>query len=319
MALQSIGLIGLGNAGGPIGERLLQKGYKLKVYDTNKAAIDALVKQGATGVDSPGATVSDVTFTVVPGSPEVRQSVFGPKGVLEKMKPGHVLIDLSGTDPLCAREVQAAMAPTQAGFLGGTIHAAGAPAATIPQGLLSLVIGGDRAVFDRCTPLLQDLAQTLIYVPEPHIPKAIKIAVIMLATANTVMLAEICSWLEAQNIDPKHYLRVQQINGSDGAGRIETFFRRSKSYGGALNNSYKDLRQALETAPELGIDLPLPFTALAHQIQEMGRAKGFNRLNSPAAIGKLYEILTGINLDRATIEKAERQFEEPHEPQIHYL
>ena len=319
MELQSIGLIGLGNAGGPIGERLLKKGYKVKVYDRNQQAIDALVKLGATGTDSPVATVSDVTFTVLPGSIEVRETLFGPQGILGALNGKNTLIDLSGTDPGCARELQEKIGAKAGNFLGGTIHAAGAPSATIPQGLLSLVIGGDKAVFDRCTEVLKALAQTVIYVPEPYIPKAIKIAVIMLATANTVMLAEICSWLEAQNIDPKLYLRVQQINGSDGAGRIETFFKRSKSYGGALSNSYKDLHQALQVAPELNVPLSLPFTALAHQIQEMGRAKGLTRLNSPAAIGKLYEFLTGISLDRATMEKTERTFEEPHEPEIVYL
>jgi 3-hydroxyisobutyrate dehydrogenase-like beta-hydroxyacid dehydrogenase len=319
MEQQSIGLIGLGNAGGPIGERLVKKGFRLKVYDLNEKAIEVIVKVGATAATSPADAVSDITFMAVPGSIEVRQAAFGPKGVLEAMKPGQILIDISGTDPQCARELQEKVIAKGCGFLGGTIHADSAPAATIPKGLLSLVMGGDRATFDKCTGPLKALAQTVIYVPEPNIPKAIKIAVIMLATANTIMLAEICSWLEAQDIDPKLFLRVQQINGSDGAGRIEHFFKREKSYGGALSNSYKDLHQALQTAPDLGVPLSLPFTALAHQIQEMGRTKGLTRFNSPAAIGKLYEDLNGRSLSRATVEKNERTFDEPHEPEIIYL
>jgi 2-hydroxy-3-oxopropionate reductase len=316
---QSVGLIGLGNAGGPIAERLIRKGFKLTAYDRDEAACDAARKLGATIVKSAGETVADITFTVLPGSVEVRQAVLAKGGVLDTMTQGQTLIDLSGTDPQCARELQEKVAKKGCQFLGGTIHADSAPAATIPKGLLSLVVGGDRATFDRCTGPLKALAQTIIYVPEPYIPKSIKIGVIMLAMANTVMLAEICSWLEAQGIDPKLFLRVQQINGSDGAGRIEHFFKREKSYGGALSNSYKDLHQALAVGPDLGVPLSLPLTALVHQIQEMGRVKGLTRLNSPAAIGKVYEALNGVSLSRATVEKNERTFDEPHEPEIIYL
>lgn len=319
MVPKSVGLIGLGNAGGPIGERLLAKGHSLTVYDRNDDAIEALVGVGARPAASPAEAASEVTFTVLPGTIEVRQAVLGRAGVLEAMRPGQVLIDLSGTDPGCARELQQAVSAQEGKFLGGTLHADSAPAATIPKGLLSVVVGGERETFDGCVNVLKDLAQKVIYVPEPYTAKSIKIAVIMLATANTIMLAEICSWLEAQSIDPRLFLEVQKITGSDGAPRIEQFFKRAKSYGGALSNSYKDLHQALQVAPDLGVSLPMPFTALAHQIQEMGRAKGLTRLNSPAAIGKLYESLTGMSLERATVEQTERTFPEPHEPEVIYL
>jgi 2-hydroxy-3-oxopropionate reductase len=316
MDRNSVGLIGLGNAGRPIGERLLKKGYTLRVYDPDDTAVEALVKAGATRAACPAEAVCDLTLTVVPGSVEVRQAVLGERGVIEAIKPGQVLIDLSGTDPDCAKEVQEKIGERGGEYLGATLHADGAPAVTIPKGLLSVVIGGDRKTFDKCVEPLKALAQKVVYVPDPSIPKAIKIGVIMLATANTIMLAEICSWLEAQKIDPRLFLKVQQINGSH-TERIEQFFKRAKSYGGALSNSYKDLHQALQLAPDLG--LPMPLTTLAHQIQEMARTKGFRRLNSPAAIGKFYETLTGVSLERAAMEKAERTFPEAHEPEVIYL
>jgi 2-hydroxy-3-oxopropionate reductase len=315
---KSVGLIGLGNAGKPIGERLLKKGYAVRVYDRDDDAVEALVQAGAIRAASASDTVSDLILTVLPSSVEVREAVLGPSGIIERIQPGQVLIDLSGTDPNCATEVQERISARGGKYLGATLHADGAPAVTIPKGLLSIVIGGERQAFEACVEPLKVLAQTIIYVPDPSIPKAIKIAVIMLATANTIMLAEICSWLEAQNIDPGLFLRVQKINGSEGStARIEQFFKRAKSYGGALSNSYKDLHQALHIAPGLG--LPLPLTALAHQIQEMARTKGFRRLNSPAAIGKFYETLTGVSLGRATMENTERTFPEPHEPEVIYL
>jgi hypothetical protein len=97
---------------------------------------------------------------------------------------------------------------------------------------------------------------------------------------------------------------------------VEAFLRRNRSYGGALSNSYKDIHQALEVAANQ--HFPLPLMSLVNQIQEMGRAQGLTRTNTPAAMGKLYEILTGIDLSQAVLD-GERTFPEPHEPQVVYL
>ena len=315
--MRTVGLIGLGNAGRPIGERLIKKEYYLRIYDINPKAAEPLEKLGASKASSPQDAVSGVTITVLPSTVEVKSAVFGERGILSGIQPDFVLIDLSGTDPGCAREIEQRITERSGKFLGGTLHASGAPAATIPRGLLSIVIGGKRETLEACMDILKDLAQKIICLPEPWIPKSLKIAVIMLSAANNIISAEVCAWLSAQGINPQLFLQLLQITGSQAsASRIEEFFKRNRNYGGALSNSYKDLRQALEIAAALSI--PLPFTATANQIQEMGRAQGFSRINSPAAIGKLYEILTGANLSAATSD-TERTFPEPEEPEVVYL
>lgn len=315
--MKTVGLIGLGNAGKPIGERLLGKRYSLKVYDINAEAVEPLIKLGASKVASAQEAVSEVTITVLPSTVEVKAAVFGENGILSGIQPNFVLIDLSGTDPGCARELERSIEEKQGGFLGGTIHASGAPAATIPRGLLSIVIGGKKETLEASMGILKDLAQKIICLDESWMPKALKIAVIMFTTANTIISAEVCAWLLAQGINPQLFLQLSKTTGSQASAlRIEEFFKRSRSYGGALSNSYKDLRQALNLAADLHI--PLPFTATANQIQEMGRAQGFSRINSPAAIGTLYEILTGVNLSAATSD-TERTFPESKEPEVVYL
>jgi 3-hydroxyisobutyrate dehydrogenase-like beta-hydroxyacid dehydrogenase len=144
-----------------------------------------------------------------------------------------------------------------------------------------------------------------------------KIAVIMFAATSSIVCAEVFSWLTAQGIDPKLFLHLLQTTGSrQSAARVEEFFTRGRNYGGALSNSYKDIRQALETAAAL--ELPLPLMNTVNQLQEMARAQGLTRLNTPAAIGKLYEILTATDLSAATLE-SERVFAEALEPQVIYL
>src|SRR4029450_11676143 len=137
-----IGLIGLGNAGRPIGERILARGYTLTVYDLNPATMENMVRRGACAVSSAQEVVSDITLTVLPSSIEVRQAVFGNAGAFAGAKPGMTFIDLSGTDPDCARELQSKLEEKQATFLGGTIQPSGAPAIVIPQGQFTIAVGG---------------------------------------------------------------------------------------------------------------------------------------------------------------------------------
>src|SRR5215510_9829272 len=129
--MPTIGLIGLGNAGRPIGERILAQGYTLTVYDLNPAAVENMVGRGARRAASAREAVSDITLTVLPSSIEVRRAVFGEDGAFEAVQSGMTFIDLSGTDPECARELQSRLEQERAAFLGGTIHAGGAHANVI--------------------------------------------------------------------------------------------------------------------------------------------------------------------------------------------
>jgi 3-hydroxyisobutyrate dehydrogenase-like beta-hydroxyacid dehydrogenase len=315
--MPTIGLIGLGNAGRPIGERILARGYTLTVYDLNPSAIEGMVDRGARGAASVREAVSDITLTVLPSSIEVRQAVFGEAGVLEALQPAMTFIDLSGTDPDCARELETMVEKKQAALLGGTIHASGAPAVVIPQGQLTIAVGGKRETIEGCIDFLKQLAQTIICLPEPWMPKAFKIAVIMFATANNIATAEICSWLTAQGADPKLFLKLLRTTGSQAsAKRLEEFMQRENNHGGALSNSYKDLRQALEVAAALRI--PMPLLSMANQVQEMGRASGLTRFNSPAAMGKLYEMITGVDLSAATMD-LDTKLPERRESRVIYL
>lgn len=315
--MKTIGLIGLGNAGRPLGERLLSKGHSLKVFDINPDPMARLAKLGATGTGSAKEATSDVTITALPSSVEVRAAAFGERGIMAGMKPGSILIDLSGTDPDMARVLDQKVKDISGKFLGGTLHADGAPAVTIPKGLLSIVVGGKKEVLEECADILKDLAQKVIWVPEPWIPKALKIGVIMLAVANNIITAEVSTWLTAQGIDPRLFLSLLQTTGSHAnATRVAGFFGRNRSYGGALSNSYKDLHQALQVAADL--NLPLPFTALANEIQEIGRAQGLTRVHTSAAIAAVYEALTKVDLSQAVLDR-ERTFAEPEAPEIIYL
>ncbi|HEY6197866.1 MAG TPA: NAD(P)-dependent oxidoreductase [Candidatus Binatia bacterium] len=315
--MKDIGVIGLGNAGKPLALRLIEKGYRLRVYDLNPQVMDEVGSRGAVKTENAASAVSEVTLTVLPSSVEVKAATFGPIGVLTALKTGRTLIDLSGTDPGFTRVLAGEAEKRGAGFLGATLHAAGAPAVTIPNGLLSIVVGGKQETLESALSLLKDMAQKIICVPEPWMPKALKIAVIMFAASSAVAAAEVSSWLAAQGLDPKLFHDLLKTTGSRASsGRMEDFLKRNNSHGGALSNSYKDIRQALATAAELGI--PLPLMTAVSQMQEMGRAMGFTRVNTPAAMGKLYEVLTGQDLSAAVVE-ADKASVQARPPEVIYL
>src|SRR5215467_13074786 len=116
-----IGIIGLGNAGKPIAERLLNKGQRLKMYDLNPAPMDELEKQGATSTSSAREAVGDITLVVLPSSIEVKSAAFGDDGFLAGTKPENVLVDLSGTDPNFARSLEQECVKRNVHFLGATL------------------------------------------------------------------------------------------------------------------------------------------------------------------------------------------------------
>jgi 3-hydroxyisobutyrate dehydrogenase-like beta-hydroxyacid dehydrogenase len=298
-------------------ERILSKGYALTVFDIDSAAVQAAAQRGALAANSAAAAAREITITLLPSSVEVRQAVFGDGGALGNLQPGMTLVDLSGTDPDCARELQERLGERQVAFVGGTIHASGAPAVAIPQGRFAIVVGAEKAKLASTVGVLNDVADTVICLPEPWMPKAFKIAVILYATTNNIISAEICSWLTAQGADPKMLLQLMRTTGSrDSSVRLEEFMKRNNNHGGALSNSYKDFRQALNIAAKL--EIPMPLASMANQIQEMARAAGLQRFNSPAAMGKLYEMIAGTDLSDAILN-AEPRVPEPREPTIIYL
>ena len=97
-----IGFVGLGIMGKPMSKNLLKAGYDLVVYDLVKPAVDEVAACGAKVGKSAKdvAQQSDIIITMLPNSPHVKMAVLGENGVLEGMKPGTILVDMSSIAPL---------------------------------------------------------------------------------------------------------------------------------------------------------------------------------------------------------------------------
>src|SRR5918998_6092989 len=104
---ERVGFVGLGIMGKPMAKNLMEAGYELAVHNRSPEKARELGEQGATVAASPRevAENSDVIITMLPGPPEVREIVAGEDGVLEGISEGSLLIDMSTSSPVLAREL----------------------------------------------------------------------------------------------------------------------------------------------------------------------------------------------------------------------
>ena len=157
-----IGFIGVGNMGAGMANNLLKAGYALTINDVRRDAAGPLLEQGAKWADTAKqvATQSAITFTSLPGPPDVEAVALGDEGILAGMKPGTVYIDLSSNSPTLVRRlhdifrdkgVQMLDAPVSGGVIGAR------------TGLLAVMVGGDEALYQRVKPVLDAIGDNVVY------------------------------------------------------------------------------------------------------------------------------------------------------------
>ena len=105
--MKRLGFIGLGLMGEPMAKNLVAARYELTVHDINPQPVKRLVDLGARKASSPKevAENSDIILTMLPNGPEVKEVVLGEKGVIEGVRRGQILIDMSSIAPLVSQEV----------------------------------------------------------------------------------------------------------------------------------------------------------------------------------------------------------------------
>ena len=94
--------------GKPMAKNLLKAGYELNICDINKDAVADVAASGGRAYDTPRETAaeSDIILTMLPNSPHVKTVIEGKDGVLEGMKPGTILVDMSSIDPNVSIELE---------------------------------------------------------------------------------------------------------------------------------------------------------------------------------------------------------------------
>ena len=254
-----LGFVGLGNLGGQLAASLLRAGFALTVHDRDEAAVAGLVAAGASAAGSPRAVAeaADCVITCLPSPRAVSDVVSGAGGVIEGLRRGGIWIDMSTNDPhelerLAALAAARGIATLECPVTGGVHKAA--------TGEITVLAGGDEAVFEAHRGLLEAMGAPVIYVGALGKASSIKLITNMLAFIHLVALGEALMLAKRGGIPLEtafEVIRASSGNSFVHESESQVILNGSYDIGFTLDLAVKDLGLALELGRELGVPLEL--------------------------------------------------------------
>ena len=272
--MTTLGFIGLGAMGGRMARRLLDAGHAVVGYNRTAAKAAPLVAAGMRRADSPRevAEAAEVVFSMITDSRALEAIADGPDGVLAGLSAGATWVEMSTVSPAVTRALAGRVAERGATLLDGPVSGS---VATLEQGQLSIMVGGDAAALERVRPYLSAIGPTITHVGEVGLAVTMKIAtnlglaVQMLAFSEAVLLAEkagiareraVETLLKSVIASPMVKYRGPFVLGMPAQAWFD------------VPMMQKDLDLALQLGREAG--MPLPVTALTQSMLTAARALG---------------------------------------------
>ncbi len=291
---QTIGFIGLGIMGRPMARNLLKAGYSLVVHSRSRGPVDEIVKAGATAAASPKdvAAQCDVLITMLPNSPDVEQVALGPGGIIEGARRGLIFADMSTISPIVSKKIGKALEAKGVAMLDAPVS--GGEKGAI-DAALSIMVGGDKAVFERVLPIFQAMGKTITLLGPLGFGGFTKLANQIIVAVNLTALAEALTLGKKAGLD-RDLLLTALAGGLAGSKCLEqkraNYMANTYSPGFKVDLHFKDLGLIMESARELGV--PLPTTAVVQELFNALRVKGRGGLDHSGVI-TLLEDLAGAS------------------------
>ena len=291
---QVIGFIGLGIMGRPMARNLLKAGHTLVVHSRSQGPVDEIVKAGAKAASSPKdvAAQCDVLITMLPNSPDVEQVALGPGGIIEGARRGLIVADMSTISPIVSKKVGEALAAKGVAMLDAPVS--GGEKGAI-DGALSIMVGGDKAVFEKVLPIFQAMGKTITLLGPLGFGGFTKLANQIIVAVNLTALAEALTLGKKAGLD-RELLLTALAGGLAGSKCLEqkkgNYIAGTYNPGFKIDLHYKDLGLIMESASALGV--PVPTTAVVQQLFNALRVKGRGGLDHSGVI-TLLEDLAGAS------------------------
>lgn len=279
---KKVGFIGLGIMGRHMAGKILDGGHELHVYNRTKAKAGELIGRGAIWHDTAGevAAASDVVITIVGYPSDVEEIYLGADNIVERAKPGAILIDMTTSSPTLARFVadkaaEKGIATLDAPVSGGDIGAR--------DGRLSIMVGGDENAFKAALPLLELMGQNIVHQGPAGAGQHTKMCNQIAIAATMLAVSESLAYAKASGLDAKRVLT------SIGTGAASSFLLNAlgpkmldEDYapGFYVHHFIKDLCIAISEAQRM--DLDLPALALAKKLYEKLALEGYGEEGTQA-------------------------------------
>ena len=290
-----IGFIGLGIMGAPMAEHLQKAGHQL-FLNTIGDMPAWVAGSSATVCDTAKAVTqkADIIITMVPDTPDVEAVLFSANGVAEGVSKGKVVVDMSSISPIATKEFAAKIRSLGGDYLDAPVSGGevGAKNAT-----LTIMVGGDEAVFNWVKPLFELMGKNITLVGENGAGQTTKVANQIIVALNIEAVAEALVFAAKAGADPA---RVRQaLMGGFASSKIlevhgERMVKRTFDPGFRISLHQKDLNLALSSARALGVSLPN--TATAQELFNSLAARGGSGWDHSAMI-KAIENLANFEIE----------------------
>jgi 3-hydroxyisobutyrate dehydrogenase-like beta-hydroxyacid dehydrogenase len=282
---ETIGFIGLGNMGAPMAGRLIDAGNPLVVHDVREAAAGPLLARGARWAASPAevAGAAQTVITILPTSREVRHVLLGPKGLLDALRPGSLVIEMTSADPSATRELEPEVTARGSALIDAPVSG-GVRGAT--EGTLAIMVGGDAALLEH-----------IFHAGPVGAGHAIKLVNNMCSGGILALTIEAVAVAARAGVDPQRAVEI--IQASSGRSNASDYkFPRFILSGGfdagfAIRLMMKDLDGYGRLAQEAGV--PSPVARAAAEVYRLAMARGMAEQDH-TAIARIIEEAAGVSL-----------------------
>jgi 2-hydroxy-3-oxopropionate reductase len=272
--VEKVGFVGLGIMGAAMAGNLLEAGFELVVHNRTRAKAEQFAQHGTRVADSPRevAEVSDITITMLPGPPQIEEVVAGEDGLLEGAREGSLIVDMSTSSPVLARELARSARDKAVGMLDGPVSGGDVGAR---DGTLSIMVGGEEDDFERARPLFETMGETVVHVGGAGAGQVVKACNQIVVALVIEALAEALVLGSKAGVAPHKVVEV--LTGGLAANKVlevkdEKFLSYDFTPGGKVEYHRKDLGIALAAGREYGATLPV--TALVDQMFGVLEARG---------------------------------------------
>ncbi|MFD0276947.1 2-hydroxy-3-oxopropionate reductase [Kitasatospora sp. NPDC127111] len=281
---RKIAFVGLGIMGKPMAINLVKAGHDVTGFDLSQASIDAVIAAGGRGASSIADAVKDaeVVITMVPADPHVEAVILGEGGVLENVKAGTLVIDMSSITPQTS--IKVGKAAVEKGVRALDAPVSGGEAGAV-EAVLSIMVGGAAEDFAEAKPLFDALGTTVIHVGPAGAGQTVKAANQLIVAVNIQVLAEAVVFLENAGVDLGAALEVLGggLAGSTVLNRKKAnMLNREFAPGFRIDLHHKDMGIVTDAARAVGAALPVG--AVVAQLVASARANGDGSLDHSALL-----------------------------------
>ncbi len=255
-----VGYIGLGNMGRGMANNLQKKGADLTVYTRSRSKVDEMVAMGAKGAKSPAevAAKCDIILACLPDVKTSMEVLTGKDGAIQNARAGAIVVDHSTVDVATSKACAEAAKARGVIFLDAPISGGPLGAAA---GTLAIMVGGDRAAFDKAKATLDLMGTNVRYMGPTGAGTAMKLVNQLLVSVNCIAAAEAFSLANSAGVDLDAAYEILKVAWGQSrmverSGPI-TKSRKFENSAAPVRNLAKDIGIIADLAKSSKLALPL--------------------------------------------------------------